>query len=95
MCPYMALMTVGFLSGEALASTGALTRLPIIGAEAGYPSAGMRWEALSNALVSGPLEELALVGIPVLLLGRGRTLVWLCAILAALLHRRTRGLRGS
>ncbi|MDO4243538.1 MAG: CPBP family intramembrane metalloprotease [Actinomyces sp.] len=83
-CAYMLFTNLGFVTGALLAETGWLTRLPVVGEEISFPVVEPRLADLLDMTLAGPLEELALVGIPLLLFGRGRGLIAFCAVLVAL-----------
>ena len=78
---YMLIITIGFVVGTDLVVAGLLTRVPVFGADLPYPGSGQPALSAVQSVLAGPLEELALVAVPLLLFGRRRSLPWFCAIL--------------
>lgn len=81
---YMLIITVGFVVGTDLVVAGLLTRVPVFGADLPYPGSGQPVLNAVQSVLAGPLEELALVAVPLLLFGCRRSLPWFCAILVVL-----------
>lgn len=78
---YMLIITVGFVVGTDLVVAGLLTRVPVFGADSPHPGSGQPVLSAVQSVLAGPLEELALVAVPLLLFGCRRSLPWFCAIL--------------
>lgn len=83
-CAYVLFINLSFVAGNILAATGWLRHLPVVGEEIFYPVVEPSLADLLFMTLAGPLEELALVGIPLLLFGRRRGLAGFCAILMVL-----------
>ena len=77
-------MNLGFFAGNRIAATGWFARLPIVGEEISFPVTEPNLADLLSMTLAGPLEELALVGIPLLLFGYRQGLAAFCTILMIL-----------